>query len=138
LAEWPEIDFENATWTIPATRMKMNLTHRIPLSKQAIDILEQCRGFDDILIFPSSKPGKPMSDMVFSALYKRMALNGLTTHGFRSSFRDWCSDHANANREVAEAALAHVRGNLTERAYARSDLFEKRRVLMRAWASYIS
>lgn len=109
MAEWSEIDLENATWTIPAARMKMDLSHRIPLSKQAVDILKSCHGFDHQLIFPSRTPGKPMSDMVFSALYKRMKLTGLTTHGFRSSFRDWCSDVANANREVAETALAPPR-----------------------------
>lgn len=137
LAEWSEINFDTATWTIPAIRMKMNLSHRIPLSNQAMDILKICRGFDDLLIFPSNTLGKPMSDMVFSALYKRMGINGLTTHGFRSSFRDWCSDSANINSEVAEAALAHVRGNMTERAYARSDLFEQRIKLMQDWGTFL-
>jgi len=137
LAQWSEIDIENATWTIPAERMKMNLQHRIPLSRQAIDILKHCKGFDDTLLFPSNTPNKPMSDMVFSALYKRMGLTGLTTHGFRSSFRDWCSDYAKASPEVAEVALAHVRGDMTERAYARSDLFERRCELMQNWAGYL-
>jgi len=137
MAQWSEIDIENATWTIPADRMKMNLQHRIPLSRQAIDILKHCKGFDDTLLFPSNTPNKPMSDMVFSALYKRMGLKGLTTHGFRSSFRDWCSDYEKASPEVAEVALAHVRGDMTERAYARSDLFELRRELMQSWADYL-
>lgn len=137
MASWSEMDFQTSTWNIPAERMKMNLPHRIPLSHKALDILRSCQGFDAELIFPSNKPGKPMSDMVFSALYKRMGIQGLTTHGFRSSFRDWCSDYAGANREVAETALAHVRGNMTERAYARSDLFEKRKTLMNEWADFL-
>jgi integrase len=136
LAEWSEIDFASATWTIPAIRMKMNLPHRVPLSGQAITILNQCKGFDETFIFPSATSGKPMSDMVFSSLYKRMGLQGLTTHGFRSSFRDWCSDYAKVDREVSEAALAHVRGDMTERAYARSDLFQRRIDLMSRWAEY--
>jgi len=135
-AEWSEIDFETRTWTISAKRMKMDLPHRVPLSDQAIAILEKCRGFDDKLAFPSNTPNKPLSDMVFSALYKRMGVEGITTHGFRSSFRDWCSDYAKASREVSEAALAHVRGDMTERAYARSDLFERRRKLMDEWADF--
>jgi len=136
-AEWAEIDFEARTWTIPAERMKMDLSHRVPLSNQAIAILEQSRGFDDKLVFPSNTPAKPLSDMVFSALYKRMCVEGITTHGFRSSFRDWCSDCAKASQEVSEAALAHVRGNMTERAYARSDLFDRRKGLMKEWSNFI-
>lgn len=88
LAEWSEIDFETQTWTISASRMKMGRSHRIPLSPQAMTILNQCKGFDETYLFPASKPNKAMSDMVFSSLYKRMGLHGLTTHGFRSSFRD--------------------------------------------------
>lgn len=137
LAEWSEIDFATETWTIPASRMKMGRPHRIPLSSQAIAILSHCKGLDETYLFPASKPNKAMSDMVFSALYKRMGLHDLTTHGFRSSFRDWCSDYANAPREVSEVALAHVRGDMTERAYARSDLFTKRKGLMSDWANFI-
>ena len=74
--------------------------------------------------------------MVFKALYKRMNREGFTTHGFRSSFRDWCSESAKADREVAEAALSHATGNEVERAYARSDLFERRVLLMDTWARF--
>jgi integrase len=112
-------------------------SHRIPLSPQAMAILNQCKGFDETYLFPVSKPNKAMSDMVFSALYKRMDLHGLTTHGFRSSFRDGCSDYANAPREVSEVALAHVRGDMTERTYARSDLFAKRKNLMTEWGNFL-
>lgn len=135
-ATWAEIDFNEALWVVAPERMKMNREHRVPLSPQALAILKQAEGFDDIYIFPSPKPGVPMSNMVFAALLKRIGHGDLTTHGFRSSFRDWCSDEANADWAVAEAALAHRVGNKTERAYARSDLLERRRKLMGEWASF--
>ena len=74
--------------------------------------------------------------MVFKALLMRMKYDGFTVHGFRSTFRDWCSEQARAEREVAEAALSHATGTEVERAYARSDLFERRRALMEAWGRY--
>ena len=137
-ATWSEIDFEVALWTVPAGRMKMRREHRVPLSPPAIDLLRQCIGLGNEIIFPSNNPDKPMSDMVFAALYKRMGYSGLTTHGFRSTFRDWCSEEAQASREIAEAALAHQTGNATERAYARSDLLGRRRTLMRQWSQFIT
>jgi integrase len=74
--------------------------------------------------------------MVFKALMKRMDRVGFTTHGFRSTFRDWASESARVNREVAEAALSHATGSAVERAYARSDLF-RRRELMALWGQYV-
>lgn len=107
----------------------------------ALDVLEQVKGLDADLIFPSAKRGargesQPLSDTVFNALMLRMKREGITTHGFRSTFRDWCSESAHADREVAEAALSHNTGNKVERANARSDLFDRRRSLMEAWARY--
>jgi integrase len=104
-------------------------------------ILEAVRGLDDDFVFPSVSRGKdgkarPQSVMVFKSLFKRMGREGFTTHGFRSTFRDWCGESAKADREVAEAALSHAVGNDVERAYARSDLFERRRTLMDAWAAF--
>ena len=101
-------------------------------------MLEKVRGLDADLVFPSPnmKGGaKPQSDMTFASLLRRMEREGFTVHGFRSSFRDWASESAHADREVAEAALSHVSGNEVERAYARSDLFERRRKLMEQWAT---
>ncbi len=140
-ARWSEIDLKAGTWTVPAERMKRGLPHRVPLSPQAAAVLERVRGLDDELVFPSTQRGKdgevrPQSDMVFKGLFNRMKREGFTTHGFRSSFRDWASESAHAEREVAEAALSHATGNEVERAYARSDLFERRRRLMEAWGDH--
>lgn len=140
-ATWAEIDLKEGVWLIPGDRMKRGIPHRVPLSEAALDVLERAKGLDPVLVFPSVQrgtdgAGKPMSDMVFKALFKRMDRDGFTTHGFRSSFRDWCSESAKADPEVAEAALAHATGNAVSRAYARSDLFDRRRVLMDAWSAF--
>ena len=123
--------------------MKGGVEHRVPLSQAALEILGQVRGLHDGLVFPSpqlSRLGevKEQSDMVFKALYRRMGREGITTHGFRSTFRDWCSEFAEAPRELAENALAHAVGNNVERAYARSDLLDRRRALMETWANYVT
>ncbi len=138
-ARWSEID--GNVWSVPAERMKGGVAHRVPLSKPAQSVLEAVRGLDSEFVFPSIQRGpmgvgKPMSDTVFKALMTRMKREGITTHGFRSTFRDWCSESAYADREVSEAALAHTFGSKVERAYARSDLFERRRDLMDAWARF--
>lgn len=142
-ALWSEIDLSNRTWRIPAERMKARKGHRVPLSSATLSILKKVEGLDPILVFPSVQraetgAAKPMSDMVFKALMVRMGRNGFTTHGFRSTFRDWCSESARADREIAEAALAHSLGNKVEQAYARSDLFERRKALMDTWAAYVT
>jgi integrase len=116
--------------------MKMGLEHRVPLSPQAVSVLKFCKGFGSDLVFPAHNLKSSMSDVVFSALMKRMDHSDLTTHGFRSTFRDWCSEHQNASRDAAELSLAHRIGNATERAYARSDLLEQRRDLMDQWANF--
>ena len=128
---WSEID--GNVWTIPADRMKSNRLHRVPLSTQALSLLAKVRGLDPNLIFPSPNRdrqgnARQMSDTVFKALMDRMKRTGLTTHGFRSTFRDWCSECAHAAE--LRGSLSHSFGNKVERAYARSDLFERRRTLM--------
>lgn len=138
-ARWAEVDLEAGIWTVPADRMKRGKVHRVPLSAEAVAVLDNVRGLDGDLIFPSPQRGrgvKPMSDMVFKSLLKRMDREGITTHGFRSSFRDWASESAHAQREVAEAALSHATGNAVEQSYARSDLLERRRALMDAWGRF--
>lgn len=141
-ARWAEIDMDLATWTIPGERMKQGVEHRVPLSKEALAVLDQVQGFDPEFVFPSvqrDKNGraKEQSNMVFKALLNRMDESGFTVHGFRSTFRVWASDFARADREVAEAALSHATGNAVERADARSDLFERRRELMDRWGQYV-
>ena len=119
-ARWNEI--EGNIWTVPGERMKRGVPHRVPLSPDALAVLDKVRGLDEDLIFPSVQRGKDgkgkgQSVMVFKALFKRMSRDGFTTHGFRSTFRDWCSESAKAEREVAEAALSHATGNEVERAF---------------------
>ena len=136
-AQWDEIDMDEAVWIIPAERMKMNKEHRVPLSSQAMKILTDAKAQRDEndLVFPSIT-GKQLSDMTLSKLVREQGIES-TVHGFRSSFRTWCQEKTNVPGEVAEAALAHVNANKVEAAYARSDLFEKRRSLMEAWAGYL-
>ena len=122
-ARWVEFDLEKAVWTVPADRMKMKRPHRVPLSDEAIQLLKTCPKGASEFVFPGPKADSPLSENAFAQLTKRMGRSGFTTHGFRSSFRDWSSETEAAPREVAEAALAHAAGDKTEQAYALSDLF---------------
>src|SRR5262249_13623890 len=124
-------------WTIPATRMKSGREHRVPLSLRAVKIVKsmhECR--NDDFVFPGQKMGRPLSVMALEMMLRRMKIDGVTVHGFRSAFRDWSAECTNFTNEVCEAALAHVIKNTTEAAYRRGDLFDKRRELMEAWATY--
>lgn len=134
-ASWNEIDLENRLWTIPSHRMKAGREHRVPLSSAALEVLESAEGLDANLLFPGSRSSKPMSDMTLSAVLKRLSVP-VTVHGFRSTFRDWVSEQTSYPRELAEKALAHTVGDATEQAYARSDLFERRREMMEAWGAF--
>jgi integrase len=137
LADWSEVDFDAKTWTIPAERMKMKEEHIIPLSDRALEVIREAQALgDDGLIFPGMRSGRPMSDMTMSKLVKELGYP-VDIHGFRTSFRTWVQEQTNTAHEVAERALAHKTTNKVEAAYARSDLFEKRRKLMDAWASYL-
>ena len=136
-ARWSEIDLTAKVWTVPAARMKAGREHRIPLTKRAVAILATLatvRTGDHI--FPGAKRGKPLSVMALTMVMRRMGMEAFTVHGFRSAFRDWAGERTNFPREVAEAALAHVVGDATERAYRRGDALEKRRALMEAWAAF--
>lgn len=141
--EWPEIDFEAKVWTVPGERMKAGKEHRVPLSPRALEIVTDL--FDlrsSLYVFPGqgtgkrSNRGRPLSNMSFTMLLRRLELGHFTPHGFRSSFRDWTGDETSFAREVAEAALAHKVGDDTEQAYRRSDALAKRRRLMDAWARF--
>jgi integrase len=135
-ATWQEIDFESRTWTIPGPRMKSGQAHRVPLSRRAVDLLKEAwsirRGG---LVFWGRRDGALAATNILH-LAKQVAGAPITVHGFRSSFRDWAAETTNYPREVAEMALAHSVGDAVERAYARTDLFERRRKLMDAWAQY--
>jgi integrase len=137
-ARWPEVDMEAALWSIPAERMKMGRPHVVPLSPQVIQVFRRAANFrvaNNHLIFPGQKLKKPLSDMTLLKILRDMNA-GVTVHGFRSAFRDWVADQTNYPGEIAEAALAHAIPNKVEAAYRRTDFLEKRRDLMRDWASY--
>ncbi|EYD77116.1 site-specific recombinase, phage integrase family [Rubellimicrobium mesophilum DSM 19309] len=138
-ATWPEIDLKKAVWEIPAERMKMKRAHRVPLSPRALEVLREARGLSEAngLVFPGSRPGQPMRDKTLSQVIRVLGFSA-HVHGFRTSFRTWAQERTNFPREVAEFALAHVVGSAAEQAYARSDLFEKRRKMMEAWAAYLA
>jgi integrase len=138
-ARWSEINLREKLWTIPAERMKAGKEHRVPLSSRAIEILEAIHpdsSAADGFVFPGNKAKKPLSNMAFLMLLRRMKCAGMTAHGLRSSFRDWCAERTNFPSEVAEMALAHAVGNKVEAAYRRGDLYGKRQQLMDHWATF--
>jgi len=142
-ARWSEIDPKTGLWTVPASRMKAGREHRVPLPAAAVSILNdiaKLRPDSDsagtAFIFPGEKSGRPMSDMAFLMLLRRMDQDDLTAHGFRSTFRDWCSEMTSYPHEMAEMALAHTVGDKVEAAYRRGDMLEKRRRMMDDWATF--
>ena len=142
MATWREVDVEGATWTVPADRMKAGREHRVPLSTRCVAILREAqaiprtsRNADSPLLFPSIN-GKVVSDATVGKLLREHGVDA-TVHGFRSTFRDWASEQTDAPHAVMESALAHTVGNAVEAAYARSDLFDKRRELMQRWAEFV-
>ena len=144
LAAWDEIDLDARVWTLPAARTKAGREHRVPLCSRAVEILDDARrlgvgrtgGAAAGLVFPTQR-GKAIADARLSGVLHQLGI-GAVPHGFRSSFRDWASERTDHPREVVEAALAHVVRNRTEAAYARSDLFERRRRLMDDWMNYLN
>jgi integrase len=154
LATWGEMDWENAIWTVPASRMKAKRRHRVPLSPAALSVLETMKPYargSESFVFPSfMRPKQGLAADALSDLVELMNKDAggdlprwrdaegraVVPHGFRSTFRDWAGETRPEGREVAEAALAHVVTNRAEAAYARSDLLEKRRPLMDAWGEW--
>ena len=153
-ATWGEIDLAERVWTIPAARMKAGREHRVPLPGRAVEVLQEVReaaGHTENrrssekmqvlhsarFIFPGHRPKRPLSNMAFDMILRRAGLD-ITAHGFRSSFRDWAGEATSFPREIAEAALAHVVGDQTERAYRRGDALERRRALMEAWEAFLA
>ncbi len=134
-AAWPEIDLPAAVWIVPAERMKAGKEHRVPLSVQAVTLLKSLpRIKGNELVFPAPRGGV-LSDMTLTAVMRRMAVDAVP-HGFRSTFRDWCSERTNYPRDLAEQALAHAIESKVEAAYRRGDALEKRRPMMAAWADH--
>ena len=141
-ARWPEINMSDATWTIPAARMKGGREHRVPLSPAALDVIRRAKEavpspiMTHTFIFPNGG-GREMTRQVPLRYFKRR-FEGYTLHGFRSAFQDWAADQTDTAAEIIEHALAHLEGSATIRAYRRTDYFAKRRELMGAWANYVT
>ena len=137
-ARWSEIDFDENLWTVPGERMKAGKEHRVPLSARALEILKvQWRDHTDAnaYVFAGRQPAVPLSNMSFLMTLRRMG-HDVVTHGFRSSFRDWCAERTNFPSEVAEMALAHTVSDKVEAAYRRGDLLQKRYALAEEWSKF--
>jgi integrase len=136
-AQWPEIDLDSELWTISATRMKAGKEHRVPLSAPAVALLKRMRATaNGPFVFPDRKASRPLSNMAMLALLRRMGLDDLTAHSFRSTFRNWAAEQTSSPAEAVEMALAHRVWDKVEAAYRHGDLLEKRRRLMTEWARY--
>lgn len=141
--EWDEVDFDTSTWTVPASRMKAGVEHRVPLSDRAVEILkaQKAKAEHPKLVFPTVR-GKVATDMILTKFLRDKQVPSnvkgrtATAHGFRSSFRDWVSENGYSH-EAAERALAHTIRNSTEWSYNRSDLLDQRRILMQAWSDFV-
>lgn len=143
-ARWEEIDTEQKIWCLSEERTKTGKLHRVPLSDRAVDVLNRTgtmAGSSNTneragWIFPARKREKSISNMAMLMLLRRLERTDITVHGFRSTFRDWAAEKTDFPREIIEGALAHSLGNQVELAYFRSDILEKRRLLMEAWGAY--
>jgi integrase len=137
-ALWQEIDLDQVVWSILGARMKGGKPHRVPLSEPAIEILREMAVVRNgsSYVFPGQRPGQPLSQMALLMLLRRLGRMDLTTHGFRSTFSDWCAERTNFPSEVREMALAHSVGDKVEAAYRRGNLFAKRRQLATAWGAF--
>jgi integrase len=138
-ARWAEIDLDKEVWTVPAKRMKGAREHRVPLSARAMEIakaMHAVRSSD--FVFTGQRANRPLAAVTFEKVLRRMKIENATTHGFRSSFRDWAGNETGYPRDLIETALAHLIGDQAEQAYRRSDALEKRRLLMQAWDGFCS
>jgi len=145
-AVWGEFDLDNGIWCIPAARMKMKEAHIVPLAPAAITLLERLRA-EQLALDGEVKPdrlvfthfgARAISDVTMLKALRDMGIEGITVHGFRSSFADWAAEQTNVAKEVVEKALAHKVPNAVEAAYRRTDFFDKRRKLMSEWAWFIT
>ena len=135
---WAALNFEEMLWTCPADRMKGGEEHRVPLTEEMLSVIEPLKAMASDYVFEGQKRHRPLSNMSMLMLLRRMKIEGVTVHGFRSTFRDWAAEVVGAPREVAEMSLAHKVGSEVERAYARTDLLDRRRTLMERWTGFVS
>lgn len=142
LAKWEEFELSGGMWLIPGERMKAGKPHRVPLSSEAMRVLDSIKAAGDAaptgFVFPGARKGKPLSNMAMTMVLRKFGRAELTVHGFRSTFRDWAAEETHYPNIVAEQALAHAVGSAVEAAYRRGDLLEKRRTLMSDWAAYLT
>jgi integrase len=140
-ATWDEIDLEQRVWTIPSARMKMERGHRVPLSDQAMAVLEKRRALagDELsrLVFPSTKGGQ-LHRSVPKAVIQQLRGTTETAHGCRSTFVEWCDEEAHVEERVREKCLAHEVKDATVKAYARTDMMGRREPVMQAWSDYVT
>jgi integrase len=137
-ARWSEFDMKARVWTVPSDRIKAGKTHRVPLSREAMEILARIRTTaTGTLVFPGWVIGRPLAHASLLKVLRAAGGGDATTHGMRSSFRDWASERTNYARDVAEMALAHAIGDKVEAAYRRGDLFERRKLMMEDWARFV-
>jgi integrase len=138
-AVWSEFDLNSGIWIIPKERMKTRKPHRVPLGPRCVAILHEARALNPngVLVFEGAKSGRPLSDMTFTKMLRDVGLGArATAHGFRSSFKNWCSETARVADEVSEAALAHKTKDRVKAAYLRTDFFDQRALLMQAWEAH--
>jgi integrase len=136
-ATWDEIDLKTATWTVPASRMKMGKPHAVPLSDAAVAILSSFERGKSTYVFPGARPRRPLSVMAMTMTMRRLGARDWTPHGMRSAASSWMADNG-VEFELAEACLAHAVGNAVVQAYQRSSMLERRRPIMQAWASFLT
>lgn len=150
---WAEVDLEARSWTIPKIRMKAGREHRVPLTDNAVELLKALPRFEGTDLVFAAPRGGPLSDMSLSAVMRRMQETEVAAaqpgyldprsrrpavpHGLRSTFRDWAAERTDFPRDMTEIALAHTVGTEVERAYRRTDMLEKRRVMMIAWECFL-
>jgi integrase len=138
-ANWAELDLNTAIWSIPASRMKAQREHRVPLSGEAVDLLREAKKVRTTeLVFPGYRAGTQLSVSSLLTALKTAGGGEATVHGFRSTLRDWAAERTTISREVAEMALAHVIGDKVEAAYRRGELMKKRAAMMEQWARFIT
>jgi integrase len=126
-------------WSIPGERMKAGRDHNVPLSREARDVLRLARTYQvDSRAFPGRRAKKPLSHTAVIKALRAAGAGDATTHGCRSTFRDWAAERTNFPGEVAEMALAHVIKDKTEAAYRRGELMKKRAAMMESWAQFVT
>jgi integrase len=138
-ARWDEINLAERLWVIPGSRMKSGKEHRVPLSNAAMAIIKQMAAIrHGDLVFPGTKPNRPMSPSLLPEVLRRLGHADVTVHGMRACFRSWVAERTTVAHEVAEMALGHTQPEPVVRAYQRGDLFAKRRALAEQWARFCS